>query len=57
MSDWIKWILAFVLIWVVGLAVIHLVAGLIHTAIVLAVIGLFCYLVYAAVRSLARQKI
>ncbi len=57
MSDWIKWILAFVLIWVVGGIVIHLLAGLVHIAITLAVIVLFCYIVYAVVRAASRQKI
>lgn len=57
MSDWIKWILAVVLIWIVGGIVIHLVAGLIHVAITIAIIALFCYIVYAVVRAASRQKI
>ena len=57
MTEWIKWILALVLIWVVGGIVLHLLAGLVHIAITLAVIALFCYIVYAVARSVSRQKI
>ncbi len=57
MTNAIKWIVAIVLIWVVGSILMHLLFGLLHWAIIIGFIALFAYIVYAVYKSTQRQKI
>ena len=57
MKDAVKWIVAIVLIWVVGTIIMHLLFGLLHWAILIGFIALFAYIVYAVYKASQRQKI
>lgn len=57
MTNAIKWIVAIVLIWIVGSILMHLLFGLLHWAIIIGFIALFAYIVYAVYKSTQRQKI
>ena len=57
MKDAVKWIVALILIWVVGSFIMHFLFGLLHWAIIIGFIALFAYIVYAVYKASQRQKI
>lgn len=50
-------LLAFVIVWFVWRIVMGLVGGLLGMVFHLAIIGLFCYLIYVVYKALMREKI
>ncbi len=57
MTNAIKWIVAIVLIWIVGRLILGLLFSVLHWAILLGLIALFAYIVYAVYKSSQRQKL
>lgn len=57
MRNVLMFILALVLVWIVWKLVMGFVFSLLHIAITIGMILLFCYLVYAVFKALTRQKI
>jgi hypothetical protein len=57
MKNFLMLVLAFVIVWVVWHIIMNFVLGVLHIAILIGMIALFCWLVAQVYQALTKQKI
>lgn len=57
MKNFVMMVLAFIIVWVVWHIVMNFVLGIVHIALIIGMIALFCWLVSQVYQALTRQKI